>query len=267
MSLSGAETCCLLLGTGAQLRASPALPSLCPGLGHPPSLSSAAWTTLGWFSAAQVQVLPERNPGAWVWRALPSCRGPGASLSGGRQGGALRPWGPSRAPRKCCPSVPLTPSSGRALPCRVALSCGRRVLDPRVHGVRQERPRPDGLFQWTLFSLRRDWRLPGPRPCSLRQRLAGGSLEQPGVSGSLLGDDCGSEVRRQGVRGAWGPLSWNSHGEGVPSGGAALASVLPPGTRLLVGQLCSPRAARTGRGCEGPLSLCPWFALFLWVPW
>lgn len=58
--------------------------------------------------------------------------------------------------------------------------------------------------------------LPAPglasRPCSLRQRLAGGSLEQPGVSGSLLGGDCGSEVRRQGVRGAWGPLSWNSHG-------------------------------------------------------
>lgn len=258
--MSGGETCRVCCWERAQLRASPALPSLCPGLGHPRAGPVAPGRRWAGFSGAGAGAAGEES-GAGVWRALPSCRAQVLPFRG-TAGRSTVPLGSQQGSSEVLSLCPSDTEFREALPCRVALSCGRRVLGPRARGGWRERPRLDGLFQWTLFSLRRDWRPPGPRPCSLRQRPAGGSLEQPGVSGSPLGCDCGSEVRRLGVRGAWRPLSWNSHqveplwpAPSLQEPASSWGSSAPPGP---------PGLAEVSRV---PCSCVPWFALFLWVPW
>lgn len=125
------------------------------------------------------------DAGAWVWRALPLLPGTRCFPFGGHQDDAL--W-------TCCPSVPLTPSSGRALPCRVANMCIRPTgCGGSTHG-------------WTVCSSGRC------SPCA---------------------------------------------GKGVPSGGATLASALPPGPAASWAAVLpqGPRDRQRLRGSPAPVSL------------
>lgn len=244
-------------GNGRTAEGLARLPSLCPGLGHPRAGPVAPGRRWAGFSGAGAAGEESRRWGV----ASAALRRAQVLPFRGTAGRSAVPLGPQQGSSEVLSLCPSDTEFREALPCRVVLSCGRRVLGPRARGC------GGSARGWAVCSSGRcspcaGTGVPLVRGLLPQQRPAGGSLGQPGVSGSPLGGDCGSEVRRQGVRGAWGPLSWNSHqveplwpARSLQEPASSWGSSAPPGP---------PGLAEVARV---PCPCVPWFALFLWVPW